>query len=95
MGAKTYKVTLDRKMKECGTCDGPQCRIALSPDQDPAQFVDTYLHEILHAIVVESGLYPLLEKRNLEEIVVRQMSTSLVNLFHQNPKVLAYLADNL
>lgn len=96
MGAKEYKVELAPKLKDAGETEAGACKIRLSPDQEPMQFVDTYLHEVMHALIYESGLNPLLENppakyKHLEEVVVRDLATSLISLFSENPRILDYL----
>lgn len=102
VGAKHYDVELADPGKDnnSGETDSQWCRIKIDPDQAPLQFVDTYLHEALHALVAESGLHTLLENPpkkydDMEETVIRDLSTSLLALFRDNPRVLNYLKRNL
>lgn len=66
------------------------CVIGVKVDQHPVEEADTLIHEILHAIwycmsISEGGAD--------EEAVVRRMASGLLQVFMDNPDLLAYLTN--
>lgn len=59
-----------------------------------ASSVDTLLHELLHAIWHETDLRGQIGK-DLEERVVRNLSSGLIALFRDNPKLLRWMDRRL
>jgi hypothetical protein len=74
-----------------GNCDSHTQVITLTPNQTPQSAADTLLHEILHAIYNDSGLFSI--KRPDEEITVRLIATWLKGVFRDNPEVTAFILD--
>jgi len=91
VGAIDYAVVVVSNLPEddYGYCDPRLQRIALSSDQNKQAAADTLLHEILHAIWHESGLFSL--KRPDEETIVRITSTWLCLVFRDNPETLTFI----
>lgn len=93
IGAVDYTIELQDKLEDddYGCCDPHTQTITLSKDQNRQAVGDTLLHEIMHAIWHESGLFAV--KRPDEEQIVRTTSTWLCLVFRDNPKVLSFIKD--
>lgn len=92
IGAVDYTVVIeDEPSEEFGSCDTVTQTIVLSSNQTAQSVADTLLHEILHAIWTESGLF--MHKRPDEETIVRTMSTWLRMVLRDNPHAAAFIFD--
>lgn len=69
----------------------PQARIAIDPDLHPDVMADTFLHELLHALMDVTGANGVIDEDTEEDLVCR-LSPALLDLLRRNPKVVAYLA---
>ncbi|ATS93376.1 hypothetical protein HOS41_gp15 [Ralstonia phage DU_RP_I] len=90
MGRKfrvSYKDDLDGDL---GYCEPTKCKIEIENGQHPVEEADTVLHEVLHAVfyLMDIGL-----SAEEEEHVVRKVVTGLTQVFQDNPRLLAYLAN--
>tara|TARA_R100000306_G_C4342445_1_gene125928 strand:+ start:525 stop:872 length:348 start_codon:yes stop_codon:yes gene_type:complete len=80
----------------CGSDDWGLCykdkrRIEILNNSVPEFEVDTFLHEVMHAVWYEYKR----SNRETEENAVAVLSAGLINIFKHNPEVLAYLTKNL
>lgn len=66
-------------------------QITVDPDQGPDQLADSLLHEVLHACVAVTGLDETLGDR--EESVVRSLSTCLLQVLRENPRLVGWICD--
>jgi len=91
IGATDYTVRIEDTLPDddFGYSDSRLQEIAISKDQNKQAAADTLLHEILHAIWHESGLFAI--KRPDEETIVRITSTWLCLVFRDNPDVLTFI----
>ena len=93
IGAIDYDVFLVDDMDEdYGYCVPHLQQIVLSKNQSHQSVSDTLLHEVLHAIWHESGLFDI--KRPSEEQIVRTFSTWLCIVYRDNPKLLEIIKDS-
>lgn len=67
-----------------GMCDTHFKCIYVSKNQRADSFADTLLHEVLHAIWFESGLFKI--KRPDEETIVHMSATWLTMVLRDNPQ---------
>lgn len=93
VGYVDYSVELSTSLPEddYGMCDPHMKCIYISTDQGPRSAADTYLHELLHAIWFESGLFKV--KRADEEHIVHTTATWLTIVMQNNPHVTAILQN--
>jgi cob(I)alamin adenosyltransferase len=92
IGAVDYKILLEgAEADEYGSCDTATQTIHISKNQTAQTVADTLLHEIMHAIWNESGIFIL--KRPSEETIVRTMSTWVRMVLRDNPHVAAFIFD--
>jgi hypothetical protein len=92
IGAVDYTVVVESGVSdEFGSCDTVTQTIILSANQTAQAVSDTLLHEVLHAIWTESGLFMI--KRPDEETIVRTTSTWLRMVLRDNPHVAAFIFD--
>lgn len=90
VGAVDYVVSVEETTDgEYGECVSHLQLIRLAKNQTAQGVGDTLLHEILHAIWYESGLFDV--KRPDEERIVRTLSTWLKMVFRDNPHVAAFI----
>lgn len=61
-----------------GECHGPKSEIRINRDASPEQKRATLVHELIHAILYETGLNHVLEDHNLEEALVRATEHGLL-----------------
>lgn len=91
---RDYKVYYRDDMGEgfYGLCDPEDCEIDIREGLHPVEEADTVLHEVLHAVhfLMDIGLNP-----RMEENVVRKTATGLIQVFADNPRLLAYLTEAL
>ena len=92
VGAVDYTISLvDQFDDEYGSCVPHMQQIFICKNQTAQSASDTMLHEIMHAIWNESGLFMM--KRLDEETVVRTMSTWVRMVLRDNPHVAAFIYD--
>lgn len=92
VGAVDYTIVIaDLQENDYGCCDTHMQVITLSPNQTVQSASDTLLHEILHAIWNESGLFIM--KRPDEETIVRLMATWLKTVMIDNPDISKFVQD--
>ena len=90
IGAVDYTVVLEEKLDgEYGECFTHLQRIKMTKNQTAQCAGDTLLHEILHAVWNEAGLFDT--KRLDEERIVRATATWLKMVFRDNPHVAAFI----
>lgn len=97
VGANDYKVTT---FKECQTDETGEYRgrvryrdrtMHIVQDSIAIDTADTVLHETLHCVVDHYGLHNILKEN--EEQTVSQLSSGLIMVFRDNPKLLDYLKE--
>jgi hypothetical protein len=92
IGALDYRIEVAvLPDNDYGNCDTHTQVIYLTPNQTAQSAADTLLHEILHAIYNDSGLFTI--KRPDEEITVRLIATWLKGVFRDNPEVTEFILD--
>jgi hypothetical protein len=92
IGALDYRIEVAvLPDNDYGNCDTHIQLITLTPNQTSQSAADTLLHEILHAIYNDSGLFTI--KRPDEEITVRLIATWLKGVFRDNPEVTSFILD--
>ena len=74
-GAK-YKIKIVKELYDSvtgepimGSCDPVKKVICLKEDMDENEFLKTFLHELLHAVVFEVSLYQVIDEKIVEIIV--------------------------
>lgn len=73
-----------KKMDEYGSCETSKLRIDLSPTQPVGHLRDTYLHETLHAMDIETQL-------GMTERQITVLATVLLAWMRDNPHVVAWM----
>jgi hypothetical protein len=98
VGALKYNILIvhnlrDDDGKECtGLCNYSKQEISVDPDQPSCEYVvDTFLHELCHAMWAERKL----KTRAAEETVVEAFGTALVGLFQDNPLLIEWIKQGL
>lgn len=95
VGAKTYTVLpvseedssgpLDQASQACGYIDHKRLLVYFNASWHEDQIRDTILHEAIHAAEQHADL------QHLEEHEVTALSTTLLAILRDNPKLVAYL----
>lgn len=77
---RTYRVEYTKLKKSLfGDCDTAKAVIRINRDLDPRVAYETIVHEVIHAILAESGLSQLLQTQDgLEEAIVRALECGLI-----------------
>jgi hypothetical protein len=93
IGPVFYDIVLEDKLEDddYGYCEPHVQRIVISKDQSYQHVGDTLLHEIMHAIWHESGLFSV--KRPDEEQIVRTTSTWLIMVINDNPHIIKFIKN--
>lgn len=76
----------------CGNCNKREKRIYISKVHEAQEMPRTFLHEVLHACLINS--HDILTA-DLEEKVVCRLEERLTDLIKNNPKAIKYLQENL
>lgn len=74
-----------------GSCDFNECVITVSKKYPKHSLVDTFIHELLHAINHAMGV----TDASTEEEVTTQISRGLCTVWRHNPKVFAWVDKQL
>lgn len=96
VGGFVYKIvpiTPESKETASGICHRDIKVIEIDFDLLPVDVADTAIHEALHAIFYERGLYHILGYEN-EEHIVSQFATGLVEIIRRNPKFFLWCMAN-
>lgn len=97
LSAKTWTITHDDRLDddgEVGNHHGYRCAITYSDQPDIQQLRDVILHECMHALMYETGVgFELKDAPEdvTEERVVRAITTALLAMLRQNPKLVDFL----
>lgn len=78
---RAYRVDFDAKLKKSlfGDCDTSHALIRINRKLDARTARETLLHEVIHAILAESGLNQIINQTDgLEEAIVRAMERGLI-----------------
>lgn len=67
-----------------GLCEADKERISVTTKQAPVEELDTFLHEIIHAIEHKMGM-------EHNEDWTRRIATGLVGVFRDNPHFIKYM----
>ena len=73
-------------------------KIEIQQDLNDADYANTLLHEILHAVAYEMSLTQegnVLAKDTNEEIVINSMTNGLMGVFKDNPWFLKIIQENI
>jgi len=85
MGQK-WSIEIVDNLIDIGECDGTTIKdgkkILLDKSLKGNELKQVLLHEFFHAVWVESGLDQTTISKDLEEIIVEQMSQALLNSFN-------------
>lgn len=73
-----------------GLCRSMDNSISILKGMNPAEELDTVLHELLHAI--GHVMFVPFSSHESEETIVHMMGTGLAGVFLDNPDLLAYIA---
>ncbi len=87
-----YKVSLkDREWYhesgKRGECDKNETKIWISEGMTVSRTVETFIHEILHAVYYEYGI----QDEDEEERIVTALATGFSQVIKDNPELLKYL----
>jgi hypothetical protein len=100
LSAKTWTIKQDDRLDddgEVGNHHGYRCAITYSEQPDAQQLRDIIWHEILHALMYETGLgFEMKDSPEdvTEERVVRAMATASLALLRDNPRIARFLLEN-
>lgn len=81
-----------------GEYDSSNAKIDIQKDQNARSEANTLLHEVIHAVVYQTGLNSegnVLAKEENEELTVNALSNSLSQVFRDNKWFLPYLQNQL
>jgi hypothetical protein len=96
LGAFTYKVVLDPKLKEIasnlGMCLTDSLTLVLDANMPDALEAEVLLHECLHALWAQTGLTKEYDN-DQEEKAVFQLSPLIFGFLRDNPKVVAWITQ--
>ncbi len=84
-GSTTYTISSERTESNChfGSCDFRNNAIVVDDTLSPENFVKTLIHEVVHAMLFEYGLFQTDDEMN--ESITRQLSKPLYDFFYYNP----------
>jgi len=92
VGAADYTVLCKKSFDLLGETDPDQTEIKIRSTQSLSSAQNTLLHEILHAIVWESGYRQVADlSTDQEETMVRVLTPWILAVLQDNPDVLAFL----
>ena len=95
LGAADYVIREKKRLDTpqlLGETDNPNCEILIRRKQAPASKRDTFLHEVLHAIIWLSGMSNEMDGE-VEEKYVRYLTPWILAFLQDNPDSLAYLLE--
>ena len=84
-GSTTYTIDSTRTPSNChfGTCDFRTNTITIDDTLSPENFAKTLVHEIVHAMLYEYGLYQVDFDEN--EDITRKLAKPIYDFLHDNP----------
>ena len=84
-GSTTYTISSERTESNChfGSCDFRNNSIVIDDTLSPENFAKTLVHEVVHAMLFEYGLFQTDDEMN--ESITRQLSKPLYDFFYYNP----------
>ena len=87
-----YKVKVARSPNdgELGYADHRNQTIYIDPDQASGMIRDTLVHEMLHVVLCNGGLF-LPEEADQEERFVRALTPWFIHVLRSNPSLVRYL----
>lgn len=92
VGPHDYDVQTKKHLDLLGETDNSNTAITLKARQSRTSMQDTILHEALHAIVFNSGLFKTLDLDNeTEEKLVVTISPWILQLIKDNPELVQFL----
>lgn len=95
---RTYKITFPDKVESDDDDYGSTCHnnfiIQVKGNQIPLEEADTFLHEIMHVLWYHMGLCAD-NSDDVEERMVRTLSTALIYALRNNPNLLNYFKEIL
>lgn len=91
IGGFDYEVQLNPDLLKDGNMHGyadmTDCVIKLCPHPVAAQFANTIIHECIHAMHYNSGVYSLVDSK-VEEHITGVMANEVCRFIQDNPKLL-------
>ena len=94
VGAMRFEVRLASELADDGKYGATNVwgqSILLQPGQAADFERDTLLHEVLHAIVAESGLRAWFTDQDKEEELIRVLAPALLEVLRENKSLVGYL----
>lgn len=79
-----WKVIMKETEGFCGLCDIENRTIEINPNLKDEMLIQTYLHEVFHAIWNRTGLNQSAASMELQEMVVENISTWLTEEYDFN-----------
>jgi hypothetical protein len=83
-----YEIKQEALEDKAGQCDLQAGIVSIVPNSSPFDLRDTVLHEIMHAILYQQGYCHPYE---LEESFVRPLSSGIMAVLQDNPKLAKWL----
>ena len=94
IGYVDYDIVPNTNKKLDGQFIHTDKQITISENLNPADKLNTIIHEILHGIWFHWGLGEQIEKpKKAEEMVVTALANGLTNVIRDNPQFLSDLSD--
>jgi len=87
IGYRDYTLRFSKAKKQAalGQTWVDDAKIVIDGRQEPKALANTVLHEALHGIYYESGLYRLIDNDEKEEHIVTFMTDGLTRFIQDNP----------
>lgn len=87
IGYRDYKLSLSKAKKQAalGQTWVDEPKIVIDGRQEDKALANTILHEALHGIYYETGLYRLIDNDEKEEHIVTMMTDGITRFMQDNP----------
>lgn len=90
IGCMDYKIYHQPNLKDekgefmWGRASHSEMTIGINSDSDPQGECQTFWHEIIHVLIIQSGLYKIL-KRELQERICDSLAYGILQVLRDNP----------
>lgn len=92
VGPYDYEVHMRKRIDVLGEAHIDEGDIDLKVEQSPASLRTTLLHELMHVIIVQSGMRKAMQMdMQAEEQVIRTLEAWLIQLLQDNPELVTFL----